>query len=201
MLIPNRDKVGILNKLISKFNYTNYLEIGIDQAQCISNITASKKTGVDPSPDVLKMKLKNTEFICVTSDCFFSLYQDKYDLIFIDGCHYYQQVYRDIVNSINQLNANGTIVVHDCNPKTEMAQRVPRQSRYWSGDVWKAIVRLRQELTDYEIFVIDVDCGIGIIRQGKNEPLILTKPINDLTWIDLHQNRTSYLNIKPITEL
>ena len=39
----------------------------------------------------------------------------------------------------------------------------------WTGDVWKAIAKIRIERDDLQIKVIDTDYGCGIIRIGENK--------------------------------
>ena len=40
----------------------------------------------------------------MTSDEYFKKFKDKFDLIFIDGLHHYNQVEKDIYNSLEILN-------------------------------------------------------------------------------------------------
>ena len=47
----------------------------------------------------------------MTSDEFFYNNNDKFDIIFIDGLHQYEQVIKDVKNSLNCLTKNGII---DC---------------------------------------------------------------------------------------
>lgn len=155
----------IINGLIKKHNYKSYLEIGVNTpaqpGYNWDNIKCEVKHGVDPNVDTtFKM----------TSDDFFEQNENKYDIIFIDGLHIYEQVYRDIINSVTILNEDGVIVVHDCNPTFEITQRRTRASDAWHGDVWKAIARLRIERHGLEITTIDTDEGCAIIRRGKHEP-------------------------------
>ena len=55
----------------------------------------------------------------MTSDTFFSQIEKalKFDVIFIDGLHTYYQCQKDVVNSLNHLNNNGVIFIHDLLPK------------------------------------------------------------------------------------
>ena len=48
-----------------------------------------------------------------TSDAFFLNQKDKYDVIYIDGSHETDQVYKDIKNSWNILNVNGILICDD----------------------------------------------------------------------------------------
>jgi hypothetical protein len=114
------------------------------------------------------------------------------DLIFIDGLHHADQVMRDIIHSLQVLTENGTIVVHDCNPMNKEIQMVPRITGGWTGDVWKAWVKLRATRDDLKMYVIDADSGCGVIRRGRQE--LVTLP-ESLTYEFLSDNRARILNL------
>ena len=56
---------------------------------------------------------KNVNFVKDGSDIFFKNNKTNYDMIFIDGNHTINQVLKDIINSLNCLNKNGIIILHD----------------------------------------------------------------------------------------
>jgi len=179
-------RTQIINEIILKFNYDSYLEIGIrNPNHNFNKIIAKHKVGVDPNP-----KAKAT--FLMTSDEFFKQNIETFDIIFIDGLHYSSQVLKDIHNSLKFLNKYGTIVMHDCNPTTEIMQKIPRQSRAWTGDVWKAFVKIRSEKSNVKMFVIDTDYGVGIINKGKQ---YLIKIPKNPTYQDLENNRKNWLNL------
>lgn len=162
-------RTDIINGFIQHHGYKSYLEIGVNTpAQpgwSHDSIQVEVKHGVDPAPEV-----KAT--FPVPSDEFFTHHvKQKYDIVFVDGLHIFDQAYRDIVNSLKWLNDNGTIVVHDCNPTTEITQRPDRASDVWHGDVWKAILKLRLEHPEIEVYTIDTDEGCGVITKGYQELL------------------------------
>lgn len=159
-------RIELIQGLIDKHGYKTYLEIGVNTPKqpgySHDSIQIAIKEGVDPNVDTTYK---------MPSDVFFRENSNKYDIIFIDGDHTYEQCYRDIVNSLAILNEGGTIVVHDCIPHNEMTQRVPRETDAWHGDVWRSILRLRMEEYDLEIYTVDTDEGCAIIRRGKQELL------------------------------
>ena len=148
----------LLQLIIDKYNFQTYLEIGCDKDQSFSIIKINSKIGVDPI---------SGGTIRSTSDEFFKTNDKKFDIIFIDGLHYYKQVLNDIKNSLMILNDNGFILVHDCLPNSLAQQAVPRYRGYWNGDVWKAIVELRTN-KDLNIFTSQIDFGVAVIRKGFN---------------------------------
>lgn len=127
----------------------------------------------------------------MTSNQYFAINKYSFDLIFIDGLHHADQVYKDINNALKVLSSKGTIVVHDCNPIDENAQMIPRKVRRWNGDVWKAWVRLRTERDDINMVCLDMDYGCGIITKGKQK--LLDKGTDSYEVFD--KNRKKYLNL------
>ena len=103
--------ISIINHLIEKNNFQNYLEVGVHEGENYKNINVKRKVGVDPKP-----LTTNTSVLKLTSDQFFEKNKLKFDIIFIDGLHLEHQVDKDIKNSLNFINENGIIVMHDCNP-------------------------------------------------------------------------------------
>ena len=159
----------IIQDIIDFKKYDSYLEIGCDRNQSFSNIKIKKRVGVDPvEGGTHKM----------TSDHFFSINKDNFDIIFIDGLHEYSQVMKDIKNSLRFLNKEGIILLHDCLPRTIWNQITPRLNSDWNGDVWKSIVHCRT-LENIDTYTFIADRGIGLIFPRKNNNLIkFEKKIN-----------------------
>ena len=181
----------MIEYLIKKNNYKKYLEIGCDQNQLFSRINIQNKVGVDPA---------SGGNVRETSDNFFEKNNDMFDIIFIDGLHIYEQVKKDILNSIKYLNDEGVILIHDCLPDSMAKQAVPRYKMQWNGDVWKAIVDLRRN-TELEIFTCEIDQGIGIIKKNKNTSILkIDKPIEKLKFKDYYENYKNYMRIISLDE-
>ena len=89
------DRISIINDLITKYDFKSYLEIGVRNTfECFDLINCETKDGVDPSPRHPEVNFP------VTSDVFFANLkpEKKYDLIFIDGLHLFEQVIKDVNN-------------------------------------------------------------------------------------------------------
>ena len=186
-------RYDIINKIIIKRNYTSYLEIGCFKDETFNQINIKKKIGVDPtSGGNLRM----------TSDQFFKDNKEKFDLIFIDGLHVYEQVIKDIFNSIKVLKENGIILVHDCLPRKLWYQTPTRMSDTWNGDVWKAIVECRT-LENIDTYTCLADEGIGVIKlQKNNNPLNLKlSNFKNLKYKEYYTNRESLMNIISVEKL
>lgn len=178
------NRIYIINGLIKKNNYKSYLEIGVQAGHCFAAIDCKNKIGVDPDPSSAA-----TEH--VTSDDYFKGIKKKFDIIFIDGLHHSDQVVKDIENSLKHLNKGGTIVMHDCLPTSKRMQEIPLQEQNeWTGDTWKAFLKLRENQS-LEMCVVDCDWGCGIIRPGTQAPIIVLNPtyegfqVNKKTWMNI----------------
>ncbi|MDA8537577.1 class I SAM-dependent methyltransferase, partial [Candidatus Pelagibacter bacterium] len=161
--------------------------IGCDDDYAFSKIDVDSKIGVDPYSGG---NFKGT------SDNFFLQNKEKFDCIFIDGLHEYDQVCRDIHNSLKFLKENGVIFLHDCLPPNIHQQAVPRYKATWNGDVWKAVVKYRTS-EEYDIVTCKIDQGISIIRKKKNLDILKLKIDNfeKLTFKDFYYNYESYMRI------
>jgi len=155
-------RLNLIQKIISKNNYKSYLEIGCDDNKIFDNIKLKKKIGVDP---VSGGNFKST------SDEFFLNNNEYFDCIFIDGLHEYDQVKKDILNSIKYLNENGTIILHDTLPSSCSAQVVPRLRNLWNGDVWKAIVEVRT-WKNIDCITVKIDQGVSILKKNNNTDIL-----------------------------
>jgi hypothetical protein len=166
-------RTRILNAIIRRFGYSSYLEIGIGDGANFDAIRCAQKQSVDPgSVEALRPASQS-----MTSDQFFALNTETFDLIFIDGLHHADVVERDIRNSLARLNPGGMIVCHDINPSSEVMQRVPREQAEWTGECWRAWLRIRAERDDLTMFVIDTDYGVGVIYPdgAAKTPRLLVK--------------------------
>ena len=177
----------IIQKIIEKRKYENYLEIGCYKDSNFSKIKIKNKIGVDPvSGGNIKM----------TSDEFFKINNKKFDCIFIDGLHIYEQVREDILNSIKFLSPNGIIIIHDCLPLKIWNQIVPKIYGHWYGDVWKAIVEART-MKNIDTYTCKADHGLGIILKRPNRNLLKINTVNfkKLKFKDYYNNHKNFMNM------
>ncbi len=195
----------LINILIARRGYKSYLEIGVDTGDCFNKVKCDKKVGVDPYIGSGRTEHDKEEYQggpathVMTSDLFFEKNEDKFDIIFIDGLHEADQVERDINNAFNCTGFEGMVVVHDCLPLTEEAQRVPRGDVWgWNGDAWKAIVRTRV-LKGVSVRTVDTDQGCTIFGPWPPDSVFTEKALPE-TWELFNTNRTKLMNIITIPE-
>tara|TARA_B100002019_G_C21266119_1_gene599538 strand:+ start:59 stop:736 length:678 start_codon:yes stop_codon:yes gene_type:complete len=186
-------RTDIIQSIIIKQKYNNYLEIGCDNDENFSKILINKKIGVDPlKGGTLRM----------TSDEFFNNHKNYFDIIFLDGLHTYEQTIKDINNSLKYLNKNGVVIVHDCLPKKIWNQIVPRIYGHWNGDVWKAIVQSRT-YKNADTYTLIADHGLGIIFNRQNKNLLKLDKTNfkNLKFSQYYSRHQEFMNTVSIKNL
>ena len=187
------DRSEIIQKAIDTKKYRSYLEIGCDNDQNFNKIKIHEKYGVDPISGGNIRK---------TSDEFFSQNKKSFDCIFIDGLHEYEQVKKDIINSLEYLNDGGVIFVHDCLPRSYFEQAVPRSQHVWTGDVWKSIVEFRgYNYLDISVGKLDMGLGIILKRKNSNKLSISIKNFKNLKYKEFFKNYENYLNLIHYTKI
>lgn len=177
-------RYDIINTLIQNHNYKTYLEIGTQFGNCFKEIKIDYKVCVDPQ--------KNYEHLThtMTSDEFFVMNKETFDIIFVDGLHLEHQSTLDILNSLKILNEGGVIVVHDCLPHNEEFTNL-----CWSGTVFRSIIDLRCNYPDLDICVVDTDCGCGIIKRGSQSLYNKTSSVIAKTYNYYANNKKELMNV------
>jgi hypothetical protein len=178
------DEVGfhhikVISDLIMFNGYTSYLEIGCKDDTCFSRINVPNKTGIDPvSGGTHRMY----------SDEFFATNKETFDIIFVDGNHHHDQVFKDVTNALSCLNAGGAIVMHDCFPPTR-----DDESQKRCGTAWRVFAHFRQN-NDLDAIVIADVFGTAVLRVRKNPcPISLPKHFTELTYDDLLEHENDWM--------
>lgn len=200
-------RFDIINFILSTKNKScSYLEIGVrNPDDCFNKVKADIKFSVDPG---LEFEKNPVDFKMTSDDFFKLLKQDKltiskdtkFDVIFIDGLHLAEQVYRDIEHSLQFIKNDGFIVLHDCNPPTswhareEFHYRSTPASGFWNGTTWKAFVCFRKN-NKINSCTIDTDWGVGIISKEKTLAPTPTTENQFFDYYILDKNRKDLLGL------
>jgi len=205
-------RFNLINWLLSKSTSENteYLEIGVrNPADNFNKINAFRKISVDPG---IEFESNPVDFQ-LTSDEFFKRHLNNefegcpatFDVIFIDGLHTAEQVYKDIKSALCIIKKDGYIVLHDCNPPNEFFARedyyfdLTPAKKYWNGTTWKAFYRARIELP-IKGYCIDSDWGLGVIK--KSESKASSKNLNPFyEYSVFNENREEHLNLMDFDQL
>lgn len=156
-----------LNRLASINSARKYLEIGVARGGTFLKVNVASKTAVDPS---FKFKIQDHEedglsFFETTSDYYFSnLAQpgDKFDLIYLDGLHTFEQTFRDFCASIAHSHAKTIWLIDDTVP-ISLASSIADQKKFreikralndnrpaWMGDVYKVVFAIHDFFPQYQ---------------------------------------------------
>ena len=158
----NFNRIALVNFLLRNFQNPEYLEIGCASNELFDSIPFTKKVGVDPIEGGNIRK---------TSDDFFKENKKLFDVVFIDGLHTYEQVRKDIINSINSINGNGWVALHDMLPRNWKEQHIPMLRGPWTGDVWKVAFEIMQS-KGLDFKIVSIDYGVGIIKVNNNKAIL-----------------------------
>ena len=195
------NRYDIINHAARKCRAKDYLEIGCAYNECFDKVNIPCKTGVD---------YKSGGTLRMTSDAFFEVNLSKFDIIFIDGKHEHQQVWKDFRNAMKFLRPRGFIFLHDLLPWGEAGAvwPLPDKStlkdpeRPRCGTSWRVIFDIIK--LNKQFFIIDRETGIGV---WKNKPLDPTNQFwckqefaSELITYQEFQEQRQYLNIVDSTE-
>jgi len=150
---------NLIKWLSTLTNCKSYLELGIEYGININEL----KNIVDVCVGVDINKPKNIngiEFFEMTTDDFFEINNRKFDIIFIDANHKYEQVLIDFKNSLNILNKFGIIIIHDTDPiEKELLEE------YHCHDSYKIIDYIQKQRSLNIITLPIQETGISIVMR------------------------------------
>lgn len=180
----------VIQSVLDLFDAPSYLEIGVDYGETFHNVKAARKVAVDP---VLKFDVQEKRALVTDAECeYFDTYSDvyfakflkpgeKFDLVFIDGLHTFDQTLKDLLNAMSCLKDDGIIIVDDVYP-TSFAASIPNLDllyRYlgvinstdatWMGDVYKVVLFVKQFLTLFSYATVKENHGQMIIWRKQRE--------------------------------
>jgi hypothetical protein len=149
----------VIQAVADLYTKANYLEIGVNAGETFHQVKALRKVAVDPvfAFDVINYRNanKNCLYYEVTSNHFFDNFvglHEKFDVVFIDGLHTFEQTLMDLLNSIVHLEKDGVIIIDDVRPisysssirtvaDSQMVKRLIPYERdgAWMGDVYRLV--------------------------------------------------------------
>lgn len=165
-----------LNRLAEALDCKTYLEIGVSEGVTLNAVNVETKTGVDPDFQFdwqASHDGTHTRLLPLSSDAFFAQepIESRFDLIFIDGLHTYDQTYRDLQNALLHSHPGTVILIDDtipfdayscCRDQDEAvqlrAQSTGITNAMWHGDTYKIMLLIHLFHTAYQYCTL-VDQG------------------------------------------
>jgi hypothetical protein len=211
--LPGEDYLAWLAKLHSTLRPSIYLEIGVDRGRSLALAKPpTRAIGVDPSPRIDETFKADTRLFRETSDAFFSdarlgarLDGSVPDLVFIDGLHLFEQTLKDFVNVEAHAGRHTVVLLHDTIPVDETTQRRAQSTTFYTGDVWKTALGLKQYRPDLEVCTIatpptgltvvtGLDCSSRILADRFDE---MVEHLMQLPYAAVEKHLSHELNIIP----
>ncbi len=154
-----------LNSL-SKINQTkSYLEIGVHRGHTFHQCQFPYKVAVDPKFDFNTSNLNTPQslYFEITSDKFWAEEQQgvKFDLIYLDGLHTFDQTMRDFCSSLAFSHEKTIWLIDDVLPDSFLASLadykityiarllLPFSGTHWMGDCYKVICAIADFFPQY----------------------------------------------------
>jgi len=224
------DRIIAAQAILDGAGSGTYLEIGVNTGGSFIPIRARRKWGVDPGYRLTRKRrlmysvlsllgIKEERLFRMTSDEFFRTHERMLaahglQVCLVDGQHTYEQALKDALNALRYLEPKGVILMHDCNPPSELMalpaadweevreRKIPGWNGEWSGDVWKALVHLRSLRDDVSAFTLDCDSGLGVVvkEQGRKRLEFSQAQIRDMDYQFLSGRRAELLDLRPAEE-
>ena len=210
----------VMNSLLSVFRDPDYLEIGVNAGQTFLEINAATRTAVDPAFafDTKPHATASTVFYEVTSDEFFGSINAgrRYDVVYLDGLHTFDQTTRDLVNALSLLKPSGIIAIDDVLPNSfhaslpdlHLAAKVreslmPDSQDYsWMGDVYKLVYFVRDYVPQYSYATIADNHG-QLVMWREPRMIYAAQPIENIARAGFETviERRSDFHISPMSEI
>jgi hypothetical protein len=144
-----------INHLAKNLSASRYLEIGVRRGATFNAIDIATKVGVDPKFifNFADYQSERVSFFETISDSYFvdQAASEKFDIIFLDGLHTFEQTFRDFCNALTCSHERTVVIIDDTVPSNVFSSmndpqkaRLARQKAgkiggAWHGDVYKLI--------------------------------------------------------------
>ena len=155
-----------------------YTEIGVEYGASLK-LAQCPALGIDPAPQLSVPIAAQHSLSCTTSDDYFRLADTStmksIDLCYIDGMHQIEFALKDFMNMERFCHAGSVVIVDDIYPAHPLQGERIRQSRYWTGDIWKIIPILQLHRPDLIVMPVDTDPTGSLMVLGLD-------PTNNVLW-------------------
>lgn len=164
-----------------------YLEIGVNDGTSLA-LSRVPTVAIDPAFKVTKEISTDVHLVRATSDEFFArreplarLPRPTVDLSFIDGMHLSEYALRDFMNIERYTEPGSVIMLDDMLPRNVEEAARNRQTRFWTGDVYKLLEALRRYRPDLISLEVNTrGSGTGLVLLPDASSTVLSEHYDDL---------------------
>ena len=216
-------RADIINQIAKLFKNPVYLEVGVWQGGTFRSVSVPRKVAVDPKFDfdhVEKQKIEHdSEYHELTSNDYFAIHPsatNKFDIIFLDGLHTFEQTLTDLMHAIDRVKNNGIIIIDDVIPDSfpasmrsegqcyQFRQNTGDSSTHWMGDVYKLVFFINAFMLNWNYFTVGETHGQVVMwRQARKEGELssaLASEICAKTYADAVLNKDIF-KINPLADI
>lgn len=180
-------RAQVVQSALDLFAQPRYLEIGVAKGATFHETRAFRKTAVDPyfKFDVGDARSSHPEarYFNLPSDAFFAQCPigEKFDVIYIDGLHTFEQTLRDLMNALSHLADRSVIIIDDIFPNSLAAAQRARadfvavrehlglENKAWMGDVYKLVLFIDSFLQSWTFRCVSDNHGQLVMWQAPRE--------------------------------
>lgn len=213
----------VVQSFLDLFERPAFLEIAAFQSDTFDRVAAHIKVLIDESSVYeATNRIENSRKISVfpfpSAHYFYAISdeQNKFDVIYIDGLHTFEQSLRDLLNSIARLNPNGVIIIDDIIPNSYVASlpdlalvnrlwtQMGMQDVSWMGDVFKLVFLIQSSFQQYSYATVQETRGQLVLWPGRRPASELVdrkiRRISRLEYSDVIEHEKIF-NIRPFAEI
>ncbi|MFN8526575.1 MAG: methyltransferase domain-containing protein [Chloroflexota bacterium] len=166
----SQDLPALMSSIHDALSPPLYVEIGVRHGHSLA-LARETAIGVDPLPEIAVTLSPSVRLFEQTSDQFFEKSSAQalscgIDLALIDGLHLFESTLRDFMNVENFANPGALVVVDDIFPNHPLQASRMRQTRVWTGDVWKLVHCLQTYRPDLLILPLDTHPAGAMLVAG-----------------------------------
>ena len=207
-----------INAISDILSAKTYLEIGVAQGDTFKGVKVQNKTAVDPyfAFDWQSLRGDMHQFHQMTSDRFFCehVFDQKFDIIFIDGMHTYEQAFRDFANSLLCAHDHTVWVLDDTVPSDPysawpndtqamvLRREAGIQDSSWHGDVYKLVFMIADffPMLSYATVMTDGNPQTIVWKHPRSEFSPLMNNLEDISRLEYMEFKLSSGRMNPCSE-
>jgi hypothetical protein len=182
VMLPGEPYLALMRRIHAHLRPRTYVEVGVANGDSLTLVgEGTLALGIDPAPQIAHPLLPSTKVFSMTSDDFFARHNLNaelgglpVDLAFIDGMHHFEFALRDFMHLERHGTPGSTILIHDCYPLDEATAARNRTTAFWSGDIWKLTLCLKEYRPELAVYTIATPpTGLGVVRNLDSHSTVL----------------------------
>jgi predicted O-methyltransferase YrrM len=176
-----------LRRLHRRTKPKTYLEIGVNSGASL-RLSRARTIAIDPQFKIIHPLRCNLVMAKATSDDYFAKpdalahFKGKpVDLAFIDGMHLFEFALRDFINVERATDWTSVVVLDDMLPRSVQEAARDRETKAWTGDVYKVIPTLLEYRPDLVLLPVDTEpTGVLVVLGCDPTSTVLQDSYDDI---------------------